>query len=100
MATVYLPSEMKERTGGLDVVVIDAPRVHELRLELVRRYPGLGGDLLEQMAVAIDGEIHNDADYLALSSNSEIHFVPRIAGGQVAKNCEIKIRLCHFGPHV
>jgi molybdopterin converting factor small subunit len=81
MATVYLPSELRERTGGLDVIVIDAPRVRELVLELTARYPGLGGNILERMAVAIDGEIHNDADYLTLKSDSEIHFVPRIAGG-------------------
>jgi molybdopterin converting factor small subunit len=91
MATVYLPSEMKERAGGLDVVVIDAPRVHELRLELVRRYPKLGGELLDRMAVAIDGEIHNDADYLALTPDSEIHFVPRIAGGWEPKTVKLGI---------
>jgi molybdopterin converting factor small subunit len=81
MATVYLPSEMKQRTGGVEMVVIDAPRVQELRLELVRRFPALGAALLEQMAVAIDGEIHNDADYLEVKADSEVHFVPRIAGG-------------------
>jgi molybdopterin converting factor small subunit len=89
MATVYLPSELRARIGGLDMIVIDAPRVHELKAEIVRRHPELG-EMLNQMAVAIDGEIHNDADYLAVKPDSEIHFVPRIAGGEGAKNCEIK----------
>ena len=81
MATLHLPSELRERAGGLDVIVIDAPRVHELLRELVARYPELGGDILDRMAVAIDGEIHNDADYLSLKADSEIYLVPRIAGG-------------------
>ena len=33
------------------------------------------------MAVAIDGEIHQHADYLTLSPHSEVHLVPRISGG-------------------
>ena len=37
--------------------------------------------MFDCLAVAIDGEIHTDADYLPLTSSSEVHFVPRIAGG-------------------
>jgi molybdopterin converting factor small subunit len=81
MARVFLSSDMSSGTGGIDVVVIDAPRVHELIAELVARYPRLNVDLLTRMAVAIDGEIHNDADFLPLTSDSEVHFVPRTAGG-------------------
>jgi hypothetical protein len=33
------------------------------------------------MAVAIDGDIYNDADYRDLRADTEIHFVPRMAGG-------------------
>jgi sulfur-carrier protein len=81
MARVFLSNNMLSGTGGLDVVTIDAPRVHELILELVARFPRLTPDMFERLAVAIDGEIHNDADYLPLRSDSEVHFVPRIAGG-------------------
>ena len=81
MATIHLPSGLTHYTGGLEVIVTDASRVRELLLELVARYPGIGDDL-EHMAVAIDGEIHNDADYLPLKPDSEVHLVPRIAGGR------------------
>jgi hypothetical protein len=37
--------------------------------------------MFDRLAVAIDGEIHSDADYLPLTTHSEVHFVPRIAGG-------------------
>ena len=81
MARVFLSNDMLSGTGGLDVVTIDAPRVHELILELVTRFPRLNADMFGRLAVAIDGEIHADADYLPLKSDSEVHFVPRIAGG-------------------
>lgn len=80
MATIFLSRALAHHTGGLDRLVLDAPRVHELLLALVALYPGLQ-DSLGQMAVAVDGEIHNDADYLPLRADSEVHLVPRIAGG-------------------
>lgn len=81
MARVFLSNEMLSGTGGLDVVEIDAPRVHELVAQLVARFPRLTTVMFDRLAVAIDGEIHNDADYLPLAADSEVHFVPRIAGG-------------------
>ena len=81
MATLYLSSGLSAQAGGVEAIVIDAPRVRELMLELVARYPALGGDTLRQMAVAIDGEIYSDADYLPLRPGSEIHLVPRMSGG-------------------
>ena len=80
MAKVYLPSGLTAFTGGVDEVTIDAPRVRELMLALADRFPGLRTEL-DQMAIAIDGQIYNDADYHALRPESEIHLVPRIAGG-------------------
>ena len=80
MATIHLPSGLSAQAGGLEAIVIEAPRVRELMLELVARYPTLG-DTLRQMAVAIDGEIYHDADYLPLRSDSDVYLVPRITGG-------------------
>jgi sulfur-carrier protein len=81
MAQVFLTRDMLSGTGGIEVVEIDAPRVHELIGELLARFPRLNREMFGGLAVAIDGEIHNDADYLSLEQNSEVHFVPRIAGG-------------------
>jgi hypothetical protein len=33
------------------------------------------------MAVAIDGEIHQDPGYQSLAPDSEVHLIPRIVGG-------------------
>jgi molybdopterin converting factor small subunit len=80
MAIVHFTSDLTRHTGGLETVALDAPRIHELKESLVRRFPGLG-EQLETMAVAIDGEIYHDADYQDVRADTEIHFVPRMAGG-------------------
>lgn len=80
MATLFLPRAIASMADGVDQVEIDAPRVTELLQELVRRYPALE-DRLSEMAVAVDGDIYHDADYVPLTANSDVHLVPRIAGG-------------------
>lgn len=47
---------------------------------VTERFPELVAPL-EIMAIAVDGEIHQHADYLELTADSEVHLVPRIAGG-------------------
>jgi molybdopterin converting factor small subunit len=36
----------------------------------------------------VDGEIYNDAPYHALKPDSEVYFIPRVAGGQRMTNGE------------
>ena len=80
MAIIHLTGELAERAGGLETITVDAARVIDMRRTLGARFPGIDASLAE-LAVAIDGEIYNDADYRPLSASSEVHFVPRIAGG-------------------
>jgi hypothetical protein len=67
-------------TGGLQQITMDAPRVKELLAALVAQFPGLEHEI-EELAVAIDGEVRPDAAYEPLTPLSEIYFVPKIAGG-------------------
>jgi molybdopterin converting factor small subunit len=80
MATVHLPSGLAQYTGGLETVEIDAARVPELIAALSDRFPQIA-DQLGEMAVAIDGEIYQDPGYQTLRADSDVHLVPRIAGG-------------------
>ena len=80
MATVHFGSGLQRHTDGLEKLELDAPRVRELLQALVDRFPGLASQL-EEMAVAIDGDIFNDAPYHKLRPDSEVHFVPKIGGG-------------------
>ena len=50
-------------------------------VELERRYPGLGHQIDEGMAIAIDGEIFQDAYLEKLKPDSEIVLIPKIGGG-------------------
>jgi molybdopterin converting factor small subunit len=81
VATIYFSSGLAAHTGGVESLSIDAPRVRELLEAVVERFPSLR-EQLELMAVAVDGQVHQQADYLPLSGDSEVHLVPRIAGGR------------------
>ncbi len=80
MAIVVFSSSLARLTGGDERVEIEARRVVDLVKTLCERYPALRGQI-EEMAVAIDDEIHSDARFLRLEDDSEVHFVPRIGGG-------------------
>jgi molybdopterin converting factor small subunit len=80
MAVVHLQGGLSQYTGGLETVEVEAPRIQELIVALTTRFPGLRGQL-EDLAVAIDGVIYNSAQYQRISGDSEIHFIPRVAGG-------------------
>ena len=80
MPTVVLSSSLRRHAGGAERVELEALRVDEMIEALCARYPGLRGQL-EQMSIAIDGEIHSEALYEDLRPDSEVHFVPRVSGG-------------------
>jgi sulfur-carrier protein len=60
---------------------VEATTFRRLVLELELRFPGLGKQVEESMAIAIDGEIFQDAYAAELKPNSEIYLIPKIGGG-------------------
>jgi molybdopterin converting factor small subunit len=68
-------------TGGTTELDVEATTFRRLVLELESRFPGLGKQVEEGMAVAIDGEIFQDAYGAQLRPDSEIVLIPKIAGG-------------------
>ena len=68
-------------TGGKTEFEVEATTFRQLVRELDREYPGLGGQVEESMAVAIDGEIYQDAYHAPLRPGSEIVLIPKIGGG-------------------
>lgn len=68
-------------TGGQTEFEVEATNFRRLVLELERRFPGLGRQVDESMAVAIDGEIFQDAYGVELRPDSEIYLIPKIGGG-------------------
>jgi molybdopterin converting factor small subunit len=80
VAVIFFSSGLARYTGGVDSMTVDAPRVADLLKAVIERFPDLEKPL-EIMTVAVDGEIHHQPDYLALTPASEVHLVPRISGG-------------------
>jgi hypothetical protein len=80
MATVHFGLEQQRFTGGVAELEIDAPNVEQLIRKLDARFPGLG-PLLESSAVAINGEVVNDAAYEPIPEGAELYFVVKAAGG-------------------
>ena len=68
-------------TGGQSEVEVEADTVRRMITELERRFPGLGRQIDESMAVSIDGEIFQDAYLQPLHAESEIVLIPKIGGG-------------------
>ena len=68
-------------TGGETEFEVEANTVRRMIAELDRRFPGLGHQIDEGMAVAIDGEIFQDAYQAKLKPDSEVVLIPKIGGG-------------------
>jgi len=78
--TVKFSATARELTG-MDQVEVEAATVRRLIRVLDERWPGLGEQLTDGTAVAINGEIVADALYEDLPDGAEVHFLPAIAGG-------------------
>lgn len=68
-------------TGGLAELDVEAASVRALIAAIDRRFPGAGEYIDRRMAVAVDGEIHQDPGPLTLTPTSEVCLIPRIGGG-------------------
>ena len=68
-------------TGGKTEFEVEATTFRRLVVELEQRFPGLGKQVEDSMAVAIDGEIYQDAYGAVLRPESEIVLIPKIGGG-------------------
>ena len=82
MPTVVISGSSCQRfTGGRTEFEVAATTFRRLVLELEQRFPGLGRQVEDSMAVAIDGEIYQDAYAAELKPDSEIVLIPKIGGG-------------------
>ena len=78
---VAADSACRQYTNGMAEFDVEATTVRRLIAALEARHPGLGDHIVRRMAIAIDGEIHQDADDTPLAPASEVYLIPRIGGG-------------------
>lgn len=77
----HLSAACRPFTDAVTQFEVEAGDVRRPIAELDRRYPGFGDHITRRMAIAIDGEIHQDADGAPLGAASEVYLIPRIGGG-------------------
>ncbi|MEL6228023.1 MAG: MoaD/ThiS family protein, partial [Pseudomonadota bacterium] len=61
MAQVTLVGNLKQFTGGVSELTVDAANVRQLFRKLGDQFPELAPHLEDGLAVAIDGQIYQDA---------------------------------------
>jgi sulfur-carrier protein len=81
VAKVIFSTALRKFTGGVESVEVEVSNVRQLIIELDRRFPGIGAQLRAGTAVAIDGEIIQEALLEPIGPTSEVHFLPSLGGG-------------------
>ncbi len=82
MAAVVLNREIaRQFTDGEVRHDVAGDTVRGVIQALESRYPGIGAVLRTDMAVAIDGQIYQDADLEPVPADAEVCFLPAIEGG-------------------
>ncbi|HEX5078795.1 MAG TPA: MoaD/ThiS family protein [Geminicoccaceae bacterium] len=81
MAKVVLTRGLTQYTGGERELELDAANIRQLLRALGERYPDLEPHLADGVAIAIDGEIFQDAWLEPIPPDSEVHIIPQIVGG-------------------
>jgi len=82
MPKVLLSGSAAQRyTGGQTELEVSATTFRRLVAELENRFPGLGQQVEESMAIAIDGEIFQDAYSAKFGPENEVVLIPKIGGG-------------------
>ena len=81
MPRVILGGELRHYTGAVEEVSIEALNYRAARRELQKLFPRLQDAVLDKFAVAIDGVMVQTPLLETLQPDSELVFIPRIAGG-------------------
>jgi len=76
-----LIGNIRQFTGGVTELELEAASVRQLFERLGRRFPELAPHLQDGLAVAIDGQIYQDSLLQEILPDSEVHILPQIAGG-------------------
>jgi molybdopterin synthase sulfur carrier subunit len=87
MPVVWVPSLLRDLTGGLETVAVPGATVGQVIDNLERLYPGIrarlcdGESLRPGIAVAIGTDLARLGLLQPVYEASEVHFLPAIAGG-------------------
>jgi molybdopterin synthase sulfur carrier subunit len=87
MPTAWIPSLLRDLTGGRETMEVSGATVHEVIEALDRSYPGIKARLCDAnglrrgIAVAVGTQVARLGLDEPVASDSEVHFLPAISGG-------------------
>ena len=81
MARIILTGNLRLYTEGVTELELESGSIRSLLRELRRRYPDIPEDIEDELAISIDGVLHQDDWFAKIKPDSEVHLLPRIAGG-------------------
>ena len=87
MPVVFIPTQLRNLTGGESRVVVEGGFVRDVIDALDRRFPGIkerlcrGDSLMPGLQVCIDDAITTRGLRTPVEAESEVHFLPAIGGG-------------------
>jgi molybdopterin converting factor small subunit len=87
MATIWIPSLLRDLTGGQETVTVAGANVRQIVEALEERFPGVKARLCDVnglrpgIAVAVDTQLSRLGLLQPVSASSEVHFLPAVSGG-------------------
>jgi hypothetical protein len=87
MATVFIPPQMRDLTGGRETVDVAGETLRQVIEGLNAACPGIAsrltvdGRIAPGLSISIDGAVTSRGQLARVEPNSEIHIIPAIGGG-------------------
>ena len=87
MPEVWMSPRMQRISGGREQVRVEGATIRQVVNNLEKEFPGMKEELCDEddidpgIAVIIDGETGNLGMLERVNEDSEIHFIPAMAGG-------------------
>jgi len=87
MPVAWIPSLMQKLTGGQHQIEVEGETVRQVVEALEVLHPGFKDRIVEddriktEIAVAVDGEVVASGLRAKVGPESEVHFLPALAGG-------------------
>jgi molybdopterin converting factor small subunit len=87
MAQIFIPANLRQLTEGREIVDVSGANVRDVVDGLESQFPGIkdrlcqGDRLRPGISVAVGGEVSSLGLLQRVEDESEVHFLPAIAGG-------------------
>ena len=81
MVKVILIGNISQMAGGETEIEVNATSVHQIFSHIQDRFPNIKPHMVDDIAVAIDGTVFQDAWLKKVAEDSVVYLLPRIGGG-------------------